>query len=384
MKRFTVGSYFSGGGIGLATIKNRVDIAFGVEYSPEIAEVYKANIGDRIIVSRVQDVDVKKLERVDLFQVSPVCVEFSVAKTGGKESAEELSQATAICAYLDYHKPPFFVLENVRGYIKSKSFSMIVVKLSRLGYQMRYSVENSANFGVPQTRERLILRAALNGPVPTLGGYVSKWVGWYEAIEDLIPELPDAIFGDWQLARLPENFNSIALLIGNDSNRETETPQVITRTENQPAMTIKANSRSHVKGFIVDGKNASQEWGKLYRATSEPTVTITSDSRMKAFVVDGKPADNGRLLTVPNSQEPIYTLTASSDRQPSRAWLSQGRVVKMTPRALARFMSVPDGYNLTGKNSLDCRVLGNGIPSKMGEAIIGSTLGLNNDKELVA
>jgi hypothetical protein len=97
MLKPTVGTYFSGGGIGLAELKGKVDFAFAVEYDPAISEVYRANIGDRIITARVQDVDVTKLERVDLFQVSPVCKEFSAAKTGGKESAEELSQAAAIC-----------------------------------------------------------------------------------------------------------------------------------------------------------------------------------------------------------------------------------------------------------------------------------------------
>jgi site-specific DNA-cytosine methylase len=45
-----------------------------------------------------------------------------------------------------------------------------------------------------------------------------------------------------------------------------------------------------------------------------------------------------------------------------RAWLSQGRVVRMTPRALARFQAFPDTYALPDGAALACRVIGNAVP----------------------
>jgi DNA-cytosine methyltransferase len=346
MLKPTVGTYFSGGGIGLAELKGKVDFAFAVEYDPAISEVYRANISDRIITARVQDVDVTKLERVELFQVSPVCKEFSAAKTGGKESAEELGQAVAICRYLDFHKPPYFLLENVRGYIKSKSFQMIVVRLTRLGYTCRFSVENSADYGVPQTRERLILRAALDRTLPSLPDYAGRWVGWYEAIEDLIPTLPESKFGDWQLARLPLNKTFQSLLVGNESNRDETDPVLNTRIEHEPAITIKANSRSRVKAILMASANTSST---TIRVSNEPSMAVE---------------------TYKKSCKP-------------RAWLSQSRVVQMTPRALARFQSIPDWYKLPDKNVLACTVIGNGIPSRMGARIVEAMLGLN-DSEIAA
>jgi site-specific DNA-cytosine methylase len=405
----TVGTFFSGGGIGLARLIGKVDFAFGVEYDPAISEVYKANISDRIITARVQDVDVTKLEPVDLFQVSPVCKVFSAAKTGGKESAEELSQAAAICAYLDYHKPPYFLLENVRGYIKSKSFQMIVVRLSRLGYTCRFTVENSANYGVPQTRERLILRAALDRPLPSLPDYAGRWIGWYEAIEDLIPSLPESKFSQWQLDRLPAHHLD-CLPIGNQG----DVPYV--SNSELPSMTVLSSIGSRMRAFLVAGQNGSNE--KVHRAKEGssfalsammhgiPRAFIVSDqlsnsgqdvgiraefepslvvdtrpaNKVRAFIVDGQPCNNGRLLTVPNGQEPVYTVQSSIDHRPAKAWLSQGRVVQMTPRALARFQSIPDWCKLPDKNGLACTVIGNGIPSLMGQGIIEAMLGLNESE----
>jgi DNA (cytosine-5)-methyltransferase 1 len=342
MLKPTVGTYFSGGGIGLAELKGKVDFAFAVEYAPAISEVYRANISDRIITARVQDLDVSKLERVDLFQVSPVCKEFSAAKTGGKESAEEISQAAAICRYLDYHKPSYFLLENVRGYIKSKSFQMIVVRLTRLGYTCRFSVENSADYGVPQTRERLILRAALDQPLPSLPDYAGRWVGWYEAIEDLISGLPESKFADWQLERLPQEVQTFLMQIQGEASDYLEPVK--------PAPTISAG---HTAG------------------------------KYRAFLISDQLANTGQGVNIRQAKEPALTI----DTRPAskvRAWLSQGRVVQMTPRAVARFMSVPDWYQLPEKNALACKVLGNGVPSLMGEKIISAILGLTDKTYKVA
>ena len=407
----TIGSYFTGGGIGLARLKGKVDFAFGVEYDPGISEVYKTNISDRIITARVQDVDVTKLDRVDLFQVSPVCKEFSAAKVGGKESAEEVGQAAAICAYLDYHKPPNFLLENVRGYVKSKSFQMIVVKLSRLGYTMRYSVENSANYGVAQTRERLILRAALDRPLPSLPDYVGRWVGWYEAIEDLIPTLPESKFADWQLERLPQEIQTFFMQIQGEASDYLE--------QEKPAPTIAAgHTPGKYRAFLVESKNANQEYGKGYREDEEPAFTVVTDDRPshmpKAFLADmfnasreftvREQADPSftitsthmrRNSTIPKAfivgqdskcttregKEPLFTLTAEPNREYIRAWLEQGRIVRMTPRALARFQSIPDWYKLPGKNGLACQIIGNGVPSLMGQKIIETILGLEEKEQ---
>jgi DNA (cytosine-5)-methyltransferase 1 len=38
------------------------------------------------------------------------------------------------------------------------------------------------------------------------------------------------------------------------------------------------------------------------------------------------------------------------------------RVVKMTPRALARFQSFPDWYELPEHNALACKIIGNAVP----------------------
>jgi len=59
-------------------------------------------------------------------------------------------------------------------------------------------------------------------------------------------------------------------------------------------------------------------------------------------------------------------------RQPARSWLDNGRIVKITPRGLARFQSVPDWYQLPENESLACKIIGNGLPPLMYEVIARS------------
>jgi DNA (cytosine-5)-methyltransferase 1 len=83
------------------------------------------------------------------------------------------------------------------------------------------------------------------------------------------------------------------------------------------------------------------------------------------------PNANTSSGVIRNGDEPAPT-QGNTDRvgnQP-RAWLSFGHVVKMTPRALARFQSFPDWYILPDKASLACTVIGNAVPPLLYQRVI--------------
>jgi DNA (cytosine-5)-methyltransferase 1 len=74
---------FSGGGGVEALLKRSINFVHAVEYDPAIAAVYRANHGDHVQVARVEDVDYAPWGMLDYLHASPVCKEFSQAKTGG-------------------------------------------------------------------------------------------------------------------------------------------------------------------------------------------------------------------------------------------------------------------------------------------------------------
>jgi len=65
---------------------------------------------------------------------------------------------------------------------------------------------------------------------------------------------------------------------------------------------------------------------------------------------------------------PSPTITSNHGAGKYRAFVN-GRVVKMTPRALARFQSFPDWYELPDSASLAAKGIGNAVPPLFAERL---------------
>lgn len=452
---------------------------WGVEYDPDIAAVAELN-GTKILVSKVQDVDFSTLETPDWLHMSPPCVSASVAKTDAGEQPEDIEMAQGCIRAIQHFKSPYVSLENVWGYRNFESFQLIYAELMRLGYQIRFWHLCAADYGVAQTRKRLILIASLKGtpkrPEQTHSqdGHVGffetmpKWIGWYEAIQDLIPSLPESAFAEWQLIRLQENIGT-QMVGGGNTNREVidsqsrsasdpmftvsthspgnnraflaavqgeasdkldadePAPTITTahseskyrafihpyskltipiREADEPSVSVGCHSAGHHKAFLMPGGNSSsaepreprepsqtigdtERVGNIPRAfivnetrdlslriETEPAASVVAErgGKERAFIVDGKPANYAGDLRIVDAEDPSPTATATANQHPMRAWLSQGKVVALTVRALARLQSIPDSYILPEKNSLGCRIVGNAVPPLLMQRIIEAQL----------
>jgi len=90
-------------------------------------------------------------------------------------------------------KPVLFVAENVRGLLtmnKGEAIKTIVNDFEKLGYNVRYELLRAADFGVPQTRERVVIVGTrkdklppFKHPKPILNE--KNWVNLKQAIGDL-------------------------------------------------------------------------------------------------------------------------------------------------------------------------------------------------------
>lgn len=335
----TIASLFSGGGgVEVGAIAADFKPIWGIENDPQIASVYTVNVGHQPLIRSVSEVNPFQLERPDVLWASPPCQAYSYARSNSLPPREDGDIGLAIIPFLEILQPQAFILENVEGYRLAKSFYAIVDTLHRLGYCPQWSVLNAADFGVPQTRRRLILRAVRGSFVPPLPA-LEKWRGWHEALADLIPALPESQFAPWQLARLPELLQTSLVESRNTIRSGT------VRISNSPSPCVLATS--------------------LDRPVTTP----------KAFIVDSQSngthsLDGIRRLTVRQAGKPVFTITATADRKPARAWLDLGRVVAMTPRAIARFQSFPDNYQLPESRTLACRVIGNAVSPLMAQKLL--------------
>lgn len=354
-------------------LTKQIEFVYAVEYDAQIASV-GAQLGGHTFISKAEDVDYSTWGALDYLHASPVCKEYSAAKTNGTEGEGDLSSAAAVVRCLEATQPRVFTLENVGAYQHGQAFRLIVSWLNHNGYMWHAEVLNAADFGVPQTRRRLILRAVRDALLPTLPPPV-KWVGWYAAIEDLIPELPESQFAPWQLARLPGELTESTLF---SNLKHTINDSVTMRKTDEPSSTVTAGYRPNWidRAFIVDGQTNDAGACITVRHSDAPmyTVSASCDRRpARAFLVSG----GNSYTPILAGDAPSFTLGASpSTATGHRAWLTTGRVVRMTPRALARFQSFPDWYELPSKASLACTVIGNAWPSLMAKEIVTQLIGI--------
>lgn len=120
--------------------------AWGLEFNPAIAEIYRENIG-QVFVQDILESNPYKFEKVDLLHASPVCKSFSTANANKGEKQLDIDCAKKVVEFIQVLQPPTFTLENVQAYAKSKAFNIIVEALYAQGYWVNYQVLNAADFG---------------------------------------------------------------------------------------------------------------------------------------------------------------------------------------------------------------------------------------------
>lgn len=203
------GTYFSGGGLVEEGLKGIIDPVVAVEYDRKISGVYRNNFGQHIVTADVRDVDPKELVKhidgeVEYFHASPVCKNYSQAKSNSGEVELDKETAKSTADFIDAVKPRVVTIENVKGYKDSEAMKIITQALDKNGYKWDVDVYNAADFGGYTSRERLIVRAVKDGELPEKPKKQPRKGGWLEAVEDILPTLTvkESGVAPWMDARL--------------------------------------------------------------------------------------------------------------------------------------------------------------------------------------
>lgn len=203
------GTYFSGGGLVEEGLKGIIDPVVAVEYDRKISGVYRNNFGQHIVTADVRDVDPKELVKhidgeVEYFHASPVCKNYSQAKSNGGEVELDKETAKSTADFIDAVKPRVVTIENVKGYKDSEAMKIITQALDKNGYKWDADVYNAADYGGYTSRERLIVRAVKDGELPEKPKKQPRKGGWLEAVEDILPTLTvkESGVAPWMDARL--------------------------------------------------------------------------------------------------------------------------------------------------------------------------------------
>ncbi|MEG3878965.1 DNA cytosine methyltransferase [Microcoleus sp. herbarium7] len=434
-----VGTEFSGGGVvDYALKKMGGKLVFAVEFDrPKAEKMYIPNHGNHVQISAVQDVDPAQLDieprKLDIFWVSPSCINFSKAKEKGVETEFDISAVNAVVRHIEYLRPKSVVVENVDDYEGSVSYNLIFNGLRKLGYHVKKYNLNSADYGTPQTRRRLYVIAVRSDigrspaippthaefPQPTLFGDALKpWVGWLEAVVDLIPDRPCYIpywddseklqwniwenqklrpaktrergLAEWHEKRVKEAIARKKLeglfdyiIDGKNAGRE-----ITVKAGDRPCWTLvgSANSEAHwPRAFMVTTQEFSM---KEARQGTEPCTTVTgqriSAAQLRAVLIPGANAGNN-TPTVRMGDCPCVTVTPSAYprglfanqlslknatvEQKFKVLIDSCVIVKFNTRMLARLQGLGDDYYLCDNNDLASECIGNGVAVQVAQAI---------------
>ena len=104
-----------------------------------------------------------------LFSVSAPCQPFTNQKTNKPINDSRISLLDEFIRFADFYLPDYLFLENVPGLQRIKPddspFHRLLPMLTRNGYHYKYDIIRFLDYGVPQTRKRLLLVASLHGDI---------------------------------------------------------------------------------------------------------------------------------------------------------------------------------------------------------------------------
>ena len=163
--KIKVVSLFSGsGGLDLGFLgTGKFKIVFANDFNKQACETYRLNIGDHIVCEDITNV--KDVMKGDVMVGGPPCQGFSTANPSRSFDDPRNQMFKEYARLLEEVKPKLFLLENVSGMVtmqKGKVFELIKKELTAVGYTLYSKLLNAKDFGVPQSRRRIIIIGVRN------------------------------------------------------------------------------------------------------------------------------------------------------------------------------------------------------------------------------
>lgn len=159
-------SLFSGaGGLDLGFQMAGHEIIWANDIYEDAVATYRKNLGDHIVLGDISEIDTDDIPDCDIVIGGFPCQGFSVANTKRHAADERNALYKQLIRVVKAKKPKFFLAENVKGITTlehGKVFQMILNDFSSMGYKVISQILNAANYGVPQTRLRVIIIGVRN------------------------------------------------------------------------------------------------------------------------------------------------------------------------------------------------------------------------------
>lgn len=335
---FRLGELFCGpGGLAYGALnstsndgKYSVVHAWANDYDKDTCETYRNNICPNnpgsVLLGDVRELPIDKLGDIDAFAYGFPCNSFSNVGEHQGIADEKFGQLYwyGVEVLRQYH-PKWFIAENVSGIRSAGSgdFKVILQDLRESGYRLNVNLYKAEQYGVPQTRHRVIIVGIRNDL-------------------DVEYHVPDPakykdidISARTALAGIPED-------APNNKSRKLQ-PRVV-----------------HRLSYIKPGENVWQAEDRLGDAFPDELRIHTKTKISQIY----------RKL---DPDKPAYTVTAAGG---GGTFMYHWTNRELTNRERARIQTFPDDFEFVGKYSSVRKQIGMAVPCKLSEIV--TTAILNN------
>lgn len=192
-----VASLFCGcGGLDLGFLQAGYDIVWANDFDKYAVQTYNSNFSHSAICADINEVDLYSIPEHDALIGGFPCQPFSMM---GKEQGFKDYRGTLFFKVIEIinnqlergHQPKIVVLENVRNLLshdKGRTFLIMKESLEALGYHVFSAKLNSADYGVPQTRNRVFLVCLLDNVEYTFPSPVALDCTMQDILEESVDE----------------------------------------------------------------------------------------------------------------------------------------------------------------------------------------------------
>ena len=340
-------SLFSGAmGLDIGLEKAGLNVVIGQDFDGSCVKTMRAN-GHNVLGGDIREIDPRKFLELTGLSVGepflicggPPCQPFS---TAGKRLGINDPRGSLFMDFIrmiDYIRPRFFVMENVKGIMSAPLkhvplaerdendpdqrlgtvLDVILSEFDKLGYKTVYGVLDAVNYGVPQFRERFVLIGSRDNegiflPIPThFQMHQDKAYQW-KTVRDAIADLE---FDNGECATLSEERLKFLKMVPEGGNWRDLPKDIIP---------------------IAMGGAYKSGGGKVgfYRRLSydQPSPTVVTS-----------PVQKATMMCHPTQDRPLSI------------------------KEYARIQQFPDGWVFIGTTAAKYRQIGNAVPVGLAEAI---------------
>jgi DNA-cytosine methyltransferase len=246
------------GGFSVGFERAGIDVKYGIDVNEVALDSFRKNhSGEGIshdisegIPEEIRDID------VDIIFGSPPCKGFSDARGSRNLNDERNELVFSFIEWVNNFQPKYVMMENVAGMttISDEFLKEVEKQYKNAGYSVKHKTLNAANFGVPQTRERVIYfgvredidiepsfpegnhRKNTDGQMTLSGDEIRSWVTVSEAFEDLgsptkdgkitLPPISDYSYNDY-LKTIRDSKNNTSNHVAKEPSNDEKTKKIV-------------------------------------------------------------------------------------------------------------------------------------------------------------